>query len=382
MDTTSQTQSDLPEMSPDSTAPCRPTKKRSQGASGPPYVPGARVGFSDLPTELVERVVYWISAGYQSLYPLLLTCKQTLYPAGDRFYACTWLTEPASDSNGPFRGEHGERVGAGLIRLFEGVGNGAEATVAAPFGRDLKLRFLSRITCLCINVHSSAGEEYDDQDWVADQINFTIDLLYRLRDAHIEPFPQIRRVDMFIGPHDLDFGFPFDIRGPVADFILALAAICRPEFFLSLHEGDEVPLVCLGTANQLSGSYVIMKCGGVDIDFPEVRAALSKHLVDLLGDKDGDGVSAVAGGSSDAASEASATLWELDNCVWVVDSHRGHRGVLPNHVELSKRQVLKKLPGWAGRIAFELDEAKEMVKPGEWVDLLPRKVKYTEREGP
>ncbi|WVQ80396.1 hypothetical protein IAT38_002501 [Cryptococcus sp. DSM 104549] len=344
----------------------------------PPYVPGGKVEFADLPPEVVKVVVDYLWLDYVPLFPLLLTCKQFLMPAGERLYQGIIWTSPR-DCYPWWTGKFGEVIGAPLPKLLaglldddyeaeeesdngeeqesgedesegekseeeqsdgeemeedeeeDGAGTGGDnkehgldgieddgeeqegediamdeigGQVAAhtpspraprPFGRDLKLHFLSCITELRVQVWT-VEKFYEDTlcKGVKRSYARSIRLLTRLRLAEIEPFPNLHRIDIrqikMIGDNDYPI---WPHSAPLREFTLALALITRPALFtspavfefpideeapgapqyeelrfagghlpkkvghwLGEHDFRGYPMVCRGTVNELSSRMV------------------------------------------------------------------------------------------------------------------------------
>ncbi|ODN74575.1 hypothetical protein L202_06937 [Cryptococcus amylolentus CBS 6039] len=175
------------------------------GKITPQVLPGAisrspnRLAFQDLPYELIRHIVSEVPA--ESRLGLVSTCKRIGFIAGEMLWDGRLIAR---------RGEG--HPGYGPEKLFEGLQN-TKPTKEKPFGRDLKLRFLKRVTF--INLENPSA--YRNSDVF---LTFT-SVFEELRASGIEPFPSLKYLETSTPPAEL--------RPIIRNFDLALASVCRPE---------------------------------------------------------------------------------------------------------------------------------------------------------
>ncbi|WVQ80536.1 hypothetical protein IAT38_002641 [Cryptococcus sp. DSM 104549] len=215
-------------------APVPPDKKwRPSVGCRPPYMtpmPHARVGFNDLPMEVVTKILQYV----EKLHGLLLTCKRTCIPAGEMLYA----NGPVCVGDDPYLGRRypdGRRAqGARLIEVMRGLNEGDGVTARRPFGNALKRRFMRQLTSL--TCHALSEKERSDYGSAIlrthGELLELIDIFHDLILEGVEPFPALQEV-VFTRGHDPD-ARDLHISHYVVDWtrmVRMLAMLCRPRSF-------------------------------------------------------------------------------------------------------------------------------------------------------
>ncbi|WVQ82069.1 hypothetical protein IAT38_004197 [Cryptococcus sp. DSM 104549] len=205
-------------------------KRRRLYLDSPPYMtpmPHARVGFDNLPMELVEMII-----GYAgTFYGLLLTCKRTCALAGERLYA----NGPVIASNHPStcpRIVQGLRMRyPNLEEVMYGLGKGG-CEVSRPFGDGLKRRFVSKMTGLrykMMSVKTMLGSHQRTLAIKFCEARETHFLFQELYTAGLEPFSALQDIIIDFKRHRDDTPRRVcDALGPYTGMLLALAQCCRP----------------------------------------------------------------------------------------------------------------------------------------------------------
>ncbi|WVQ80538.1 hypothetical protein IAT38_002643 [Cryptococcus sp. DSM 104549] len=218
------------------TTPPTPTIKRWRPIPGyqPPYMtpmPDARVGFNDLPMEVMMRIFTHVDR----FYGLLLTCKRTCIPAGERLYA----NGPVCASNDPaLWHRHPDRMrgGATLFQVMSGLEQGDGVTAQRPFGNTLKRRFMAHITslrCHAVSETVETSDRYSSPSYnMTGELLELIDIFHELHLEQVEPFPALQEVVFTRGDDPKDHAvwitpYRVDWTRMVGQF----AALCRPRSF-------------------------------------------------------------------------------------------------------------------------------------------------------
>ncbi|WVQ82060.1 hypothetical protein IAT38_004188 [Cryptococcus sp. DSM 104549] len=178
----------------------------------PPYMtpmPHARVGFSDLPVELVEIILAYTT----TFYGMLLACKRTCALAGELLYA------------------NGLVIATNYPSLVRGYALN-RASGSPRFGNKLKRRFVSRITSLRYTVMSECSLDKLPNEKAKRQMTHDEDYLQTLFRGMvfngIEPFPSL--LDIVI---DCKRGMDSAVKGSSymnaqTRMMLQFMLLCRP----------------------------------------------------------------------------------------------------------------------------------------------------------
>ncbi|WVQ80537.1 hypothetical protein IAT38_002642 [Cryptococcus sp. DSM 104549] len=217
-----------------SAAPLIPSADRKQNSHyQPPYmtpVPNARVGFNDLPMEVVMRIFPYV----EKFHGLLLTCKRTCIPAGEMLYA----NGPVCVGNDRYLGRRlpsGRRgKGARLVEVMRGLEEKGGATPQRPFGNALKRRFMAHMTSLLCHAISEKerSDTYLSFSHTHIELLELIGILDELIREEVEPFPALQEI-VFTHDHDPDAGeidiSPYSVEW--TGMVRQLASLCRPRSF-------------------------------------------------------------------------------------------------------------------------------------------------------
>ncbi|WVQ85364.1 hypothetical protein IAT38_007529 [Cryptococcus sp. DSM 104549] len=170
----------------------------------------AQSSFSNLPDDILAMIIKLS----EKKYPLLLTCKRILYMAGDLSYGEAAVTIDSEDQWGRPKKYTKCYVG----QLVEGAQLEAPST-HRPFGRELKARFLARITSLTVR----ADEFHENNEKEENNHTKDVILLRKLKTLPFDIFSRLShltlRTDHY--PHCTE----------LIELALALSALCHPETF-------------------------------------------------------------------------------------------------------------------------------------------------------
>ncbi|WVQ82044.1 hypothetical protein IAT38_004172 [Cryptococcus sp. DSM 104549] len=197
--------------------------------------------FMDLPTEVVEVIVKCAD----KCHPLLLLCKQTCVPAGEKLYS----RGPAITTEFPSRMrpvgftplEPFLPTQATLPQLLCGM-DIKEPSPLSPFGRGLKMRFMRHLPG--IHHHMLSQKEFNHlsgsvalQRRIPWDAKVVADLLRSLLVEGLEPFSALLDLRFTFHPNQLGDVHPYT-RTPTnpfmvrrKDVITGLAALCKPDRF-------------------------------------------------------------------------------------------------------------------------------------------------------
>ncbi|WVQ78654.1 hypothetical protein IAT38_000741 [Cryptococcus sp. DSM 104549] len=207
--------------------PCPSPRDESEPDESPPYHTNdanARVGFKDLPEDVITETVGYL----RNKKSLMMTCKQTCFVVGDQIYATLYCQERKPVFVAESRTSYSENhKGHHLEMLLDGLDN-EEPSKTRPFGRALKVRFLSQLRELRISVDWSKGAQNGGMARFAEDLRYFIDLFNELQDdeEHLDPFLRLKAVIISAEPSHTRAGDA--VRSLQRDFALAFAEMCRP----------------------------------------------------------------------------------------------------------------------------------------------------------
>ncbi|WVQ82043.1 hypothetical protein IAT38_004171 [Cryptococcus sp. DSM 104549] len=180
----------------------------------------ARARFTDFPIEVIEKNLDHVD----KCHPLVLLCKQTHIPAGEKLYS----KGPAITTEFPSRMrpmgfeplDPFLPTQATLPQLLCGM-DIKEPSPLSPFGRDLKMRFMRQLPR--IHHYMLSDKEFDYLSGLS------------LLAEGLEPFPALLDLRLVFHPNRLGDQHPYS-RNPINPFVVRrmsivmnLAALCKPE---------------------------------------------------------------------------------------------------------------------------------------------------------
>ncbi|WVQ82952.1 hypothetical protein IAT38_005088 [Cryptococcus sp. DSM 104549] len=224
----------------------------------PPYVSGARVTFAHLPEDIIRPIANLTD----DPYAFMRVCHQTLYAGGQALYRRVRKTgHRLRPSDFPVYRSHLPPA-CSLHGLLLGLEHD-EPTQEAPFGRELKLRFLGAITKLEIRLAAKGmrletpwcwKEKYKPVEWERyhtsrEQLVHLTQTVHRLAAANICIFPNVAILSLF-------FGYPRDAKRKLSkptddptvsllqEFTTTFVGLTRPRRFTLNLGGIRTELAC------------------------------------------------------------------------------------------------------------------------------------------
>ncbi|WVQ84924.1 hypothetical protein IAT38_007087 [Cryptococcus sp. DSM 104549] len=214
-------------MSPYTTRHSKRAKIHQEEPAAPSGRATGKAGFGSLPTEVVD-MIFW---AVPKRHPLLLIDKRCLLIAGPIIYGdgTLYTRDVRPDPADPdFADADTLPYTIGLLRVLEGIER-VKKTVKAPFGGELKLRFLRSVKALH---HTFVDSAILVKSGIAlRSVSRLIKYFERLRYLRLEPFPNLCTLTLFRHNRDIFFEtHPMrDVMlDPQREAALLLTTLCRP----------------------------------------------------------------------------------------------------------------------------------------------------------